>query len=106
MTDNYSVNEVSLGLFCLPDTTAKTICMALIDVLIRCKLPLSLCRGQASDQNECSAALPVHCLTHSLNLSLQDAARKVPSVRDAIDLVREIVKLIKFSPKRKHLYSA
>ena len=121
VTDNYSVNEVSLGLFCLPNTTAKTICMALKDVLIRCNLPLTLCRGQAYDgasamqgkrkgvatliKNECSAALPVHCLAHSLNLCLQDAARKVPSVRDAIDLAREIVKLIKFSPKRKHLFS-
>ena len=41
-----------------------------------------------------SAALPVHCLAHSLNLCLQDVARQV----------REIVGLINYSPKRTHLF--
>ncbi len=121
VTNDYSINESSLGLFCLPDTTAKTITMAMKDILIRCDLPLALCRGQAYDgasamqgkrkgvatliRNECSAALPVHCLAHSLNLCLQITARQVPFIRDAIDLVSEIVKLIKYFPKRKQLFS-
>ncbi len=92
------------------------------DIFIRCDLPLALCLGQAYDgasamqgkrkgvatliRNECcSAALPVHCLAHSLNLCLQIAAGQVPFIRDAIDLVSEIVKLIKYSPKRKQLFS-
>ncbi len=56
-------------------------------------------------RNEIPAALPVHCLGHCLNLCLQDAGRKMPCLRDALDLVREIVKLIKYSPKRSHLFS-
>ena len=48
-------------------------------------------------KNDAPAALSVHCLAHSLNLCLQDAVRK--------DIVREIVKLINNSPKRKHLFS-
>ena len=56
-------------------------------------------------KNECPAALAVHCLAHSLNLCLQDAARKIPALRNALDLVREIVQLINYSPKRKHLFS-
>ena len=50
-------------------------------------------------------ALPVHCLAHCLNLCLQDAGKQINLLRDAIQLVREIVQLINCSPKRKHLFS-
>jgi len=56
-------------------------------------------------KNEVPAALPVHCLAHSLNLCLQDVAQQVELLRDAMDVVREIVGLIKFSPKRTHLFN-
>ena len=52
-----------------------------------------------------AAALPVHCFAHSLNLCLQDAGRQISLLRDALDTVREIGKLIKFSPKRSHLFN-
>ena len=54
-------------------------------------------------KNEVPAVLPVHCLAHSLNLCLQDVARQVELLQDAMDVVREIVGLIKFSPKCTHL---
>ena len=44
-------------------------------------------------------ALPVHCLAHCLNLCLQDAGKQINLMRDAIQLVREIVQLINCSPK-------
>ena len=44
-------------------------------------------------------------MAHSLNLCLQDAGRQIQALRDAIDTVREIVKLINYSPKRRHLFS-
>ena len=47
----------------------------------------------------------MHCLAHSLNLCLQDAGRQIPLLRDALDTVRDIVKLINYSPKRKTLFS-
>ena len=56
-------------------------------------------------KNEVPAALPVHCLAHSLNLCLQDVARQVELLRDAMDVVREIIGLIKYSPKRTHLFN-
>ncbi len=121
VNDDYVVSEDSIGLFSLPNTKAETLFMVLKDMLTRCNLPLSLCRGQAYDgaatmqgkrkglaklvRNEVPAALPVHCLAHSLNLCLQDAGRQVQLLRDTIDLIREIVKLINYSPKRKHLFS-
>lgn len=61
------------------------------DILIRCSLPLSQCRGQAYDRasntsgirngvqalvkQEENKALYMHCLAHSLNLCLQDASK-------------------------------
>jgi hypothetical protein len=121
ISSNYVVSEDPVGLFCLPDTTSNTVTIVLKDLLIRCNLPLSLCRGQAYNgaanmqgirkgvatqiRNECPAALPVHCFAHSLNICLQDAEREITLIRDAIDLVREISQLIRYSPKRSHLFN-
>ena len=45
----------------------------------------------------------MHCFAHCLNLCLQEAGRKLVLLRDAIDTVQEIAKLIIFSPKRSNL---
>lgn len=86
------------------------------DVLIRCSLPLSQCRGQAYDgasnmsgihngvqalvKRETIQALYVHCLAHSLNLCVQSVTKKCDLVRNIMDFIFELVQLIKFSPKR------
>ena len=57
-------------------------------------------------KQEEAAAIPVHFLAHSLNLCLQDACRKINLIRDSMDVVKEIVKLINFSPKRKILFGS
>jgi len=49
------------------------------------------------------AALPIHCLAHSL--ILQDVGKEIQLQRDALDIVKEISQLIKFLPKRSHLFS-
>ena len=119
MNHDYEVSEDSVGLYCLPNTTSNTLYSVVTDILMRCGLPLSMCRGQAYDgasnmqgkrnglatkiRNEVPAALPVHCLAHCLNLCLQDAGRNLPLLRDALDAVKQIVRLIKNSPKRAHL---
>ena len=85
----YEVSEDPIGLFCLSKTTADTITTVIKDLLIRCGLLLFMCRGQSCDgaanmqgkrkgvatqtMTESSAALPVHCFTHCLNLCLQGA---------------------------------
>ena len=121
VNDNYEIFEDPVGLFALPNTSANTITEVIKDLLIRCDLPLSPCRGQAYDgaatmqgqrkgvatqiRDSNQAALPVHCFGHCLNLCLQDVGRQIPALRDALDIVREIGKLIKYSPKRSHLFS-
>ena len=46
-----------------------------------------------------AAAIPIHCCAHSLNLCLQDAGRKFPTLRDALESVREVSNLIRYSQK-------
>ena len=99
----------------MPRTTADTLTAAIKDVLICCSLPLAQYRGQGYDgasnmmdhlcgvatqiQAEETTAISIHCLAHSLNLCLQDAAKKCLPVRNAFDIVMEISKLIRYSPK-------
>ena len=51
------------------------------------------------------AAIPVHCFAHSLNLCLQGTGKTLVCLWDAIKIVNEIYNLIRFSPKRLHLFS-
>ena len=55
--------------------------------------------------SENAAALPLHCFAHSLDLYLQNAGRQIKLLHDALEIVREMGKLIKCSPKGAHLFS-
>lgn len=84
--------------------------------LIRCVLPLEICRGQAYDgasnmmghltgvaqqiQRDYPAAIKVHSLAHCLNLCLQDTAKKCKPIQAALDNIMELTQLIRYSPKR------
>ena len=115
VNSNYECQEDSVDLFRLPDTRAETLFTVIKDLLIRCNLPTSLCRGQACDgaanmqgrsgvatrlRNKNPAEVSVHCCGHSLNLCLQNIERKLPCIRDFHYVVKEIHKLSFFSPKR------
>ena len=56
-------------------------------------------------KEEQQATLYVYCLAHSLNVCLQDVSRSCNSVCDSLQLVMELIKLIKFSPKRTTLFN-
>ena len=117
----YNIHEDVLGLVQLPDTKSDTLFSVIKDVLIRCTLSLSMCRGQAYDgaaimsgirsgvqalvKKECDCALYFHCLAHSLNLCVQEVSKRVDLLRNILNLVFELEKLIKFSPKRSALFS-
>ena len=82
--------------------------------------PLSSCRGQAYDgasnmagwksgvatriANEEPLAIHVHCLAHCVNLCIQDVISQCKPIKDALDLVFELVGLIKYSPKREQVF--
>ena len=79
VNESYEISEDPVGLFCLTNTTADAICDAIKDILIRCSLPLSLCRSHTYDgasKRESPSALSVHCFAHKLNLCLQDVGKQ------------------------------
>ena len=47
-----------------------------------------------------------HCHGHSLNISVEDATNSSRLINDVLEIVVEITKLIKFSPKREQLLGA
>ena len=64
-------------------------------------------RGVAAQiQREEPSALYVHCLANCTNLCLQTVGKSILPVRDALDLVMGVSQLIRFSPKRVHLFQS
>ena len=119
---SYEIHEYTLGLIQLPNTKAQTIFLTIKDVLIRCSLLFNRCRGQAYDgasnmsginngvqalfKAEAKQALYVHCLAHSLNLSLKDVTNTCEVIRDVLNFIYELTQLIKMSPKRLTLFDS
>ena len=122
VSKTYEVHEDTLGLKELSDTKAATIFKEVKDLLLKCSLSIAQCRGQAYDgasnmsgvRNSAQAlfkqeeprALYVHCLAHSLNLCVQDVSKMCHLLRDILDFIQNIIQLIKFSPKRLHLFES
>ena len=114
--NDFQIHEDPVELINVSKTDAVTLTSAIKDCLIRLSLPLAQCRGQAYDgasnmsghlngvaakiQSEVPSALFVHCFAHCTNLALQAIGRQCVPVRDALDLVVEIIQLIRYSPKR------
>ena len=48
-------------------------------------------------------AYPTHCHGHSLSLSVKDTIKDCKLLSDTMDTAKEVVTLIKFSPKRERL---
>lgn len=110
-------HEDFIGLYQIDKTDACTIAATIKDVLIRAQMPLDNCRGQCYDgcstmsglksgvaaiiKTEQPCALYTHCYGHALNLAASDAVKQCNQMKDALDTVFEITKLIKFSPKRE-----
>ena len=115
--DDFIVSEEFLGLYYLSAIDAQSIVDAIMDVFLRFQTPLSRLRGQCYDG--CSTmtgakagvaakinemehrALFTHCYGHALNLAVSDTIKRSQPMRDCLDTCFELVKLIKFSPKRE-----
>ncbi|XP_047237317.1 zinc finger MYM-type protein 1-like [Girardinichthys multiradiatus] len=114
--DSFVPHQDFVGLFDLPQADASTILTALNDVLVRCNILPSMCRGPAYDgaasisghlngvaasfKRDNPAAVYVHCL----NLCLQETGKKFKVMRDALDFVLEVAHIVKQSPKQSHKF--
>ena len=115
-----NTHEEFIGLHSLESTSAQSITHTIQDLLLRLSLQLENCRGQCYDGASAMAgcrtgvattllqkeprALYTHCYGHALNLAVQDAVKANPVLRDTLDTVEEMTKLIKKSPKRKVIF--
>ena len=112
-------HEDFLWFYSVPDIGAETIVSAIKDVLLKLQLSLVNCSGQCYDgasnmmghktgvakriQDLQPKAYPTHCHGHSLSLSVKDNTKNCKLLSDTMDTAKEIVPLIKFSPKRENL---
>lgn len=120
VTEEYNVQEDMIGLNQLENTTSGVIYQSLKACLQQFGIPFENCRGQAYDgassfqghingvakrfEDENNAALSVHCLAHCVNLTLQELARSIKSVKEGLNFAMDVIQLIKYSPKRQVIF--
>ena len=113
------VHEDFLGFYKIPNIASDTVVSVIKDTFIRLQLSFQYCRGQCYDgasnmlgkrsgvakriQDIQPKAKPTHCHGHSLSLGVKDATKNCQILSDAMNNTNEIVKLVKFSPKRENL---
>ena len=114
--ENFDVFEEFLGMYGLQATTADSIVSAITDALLHFQI-INKVRGQCYDGCSTMAGARggvaakiqqmeprvvfTHCYGHALNLGVSDTVKKSIIMKDCLDTCYELVKLIKFSPKRE-----
>ena len=115
--EQLEAHEDFVGLYQVDSIVSNSIVEVLKDTIVRLNLAISKSRGQcyegaanmAGIRNGVAAqmcaeeprALYSHCYGHALNLATSDTIKKNKVLRDVLDTVFEITKLLKFSPKRE-----
>lgn len=113
-------HEDFVGLHKVDKINADTLVAVVKDVILRLNLDLHHCRGQCYDGAANMAgsrsgtatqicqvekrAVFTHCYGHALNLAVADVVKQSKLVRDVLDTVGEISKLLKYSPRRDSLF--
>lgn len=116
VTENLEPEELFVGFYETSKTTADTLFCLLNDVLVRFSLPIIKCRGQCYDgasnvsgirtglqarvQEKEPRALYIHCTAHVVNLVVQDVTKNITVCRNFMVLIRDMITLIRNSPKR------
>jgi len=116
VTENLEPEELFVGFYETSKTTADALFQLLKDVLMRFSLPIGKCRGQCYDgasnvsgirtglqarvQEQEPRALYIHCTAHVVNLVVHDVAQNIPACRNFMALIRDMITLIRNSPKR------
>lgn len=111
-----NVQEEFIGLCMVPSIDAATLTSVILDTLVRMNISLSKCRDQCYDgaSNMSGAkkgvaanitkqeprAIYTHCYGHALNLAVGDTVKRSKVMRDSLDTVFEMSKLVKYSPRR------
>ena len=113
----FVVHDAFLVFYNPNSSTADALTSAIVDVMLRLNIPLAKLRGHSFDgasnmsgrlngvQVQLKAmqtkSVYVHCVCHSLELALQEAANDVPMIRDSLSLVKDCANVFRESAKRK-----
>ena len=119
--EQFEAHEDFVGLYQVVLIKSTSIVEVLKDTIIRLNLAISNCRGQCYDGAANMAgirngvavqmcaeeprAMYSRCYGHALNLAASDTVKKNKILRDVLDTMFEIMKLLKFSPKRDALFT-
>uniref|UniRef100_H3A771 DUF4371 domain-containing protein n=1 Tax=Latimeria chalumnae TaxID=7897 RepID=H3A771_LATCH len=119
--DDLNTHEEFIGMHSLESTSAASITNTIEGIMLRMSIQLKDCRGQcydgASSMAGCKTgvvtsllskeprALYTHCYGHALNLAVQETVKKNHILRDTLDTIEEMMKLIKKSPKRETIFN-
>ena len=112
--------EDFVGFHKVDKVNADTLAAVIKDVVLRMNLDLHNCRGQCYDGAANMArsrtgtatqlrhveerAICTHCYGHALNLAVADVVKQSKVIRDVLDTVGEINKVLKYSPRRDSLF--
>lgn len=118
--EDLAAHEEFIGLYLTDSTTASALVAIIEDTILRMNIKLEHCRGQCYDgasvmsgakkgvakviANKESRAIFIHCYGHALNLGVSDTIKQCQLMRSALEVMTEISKLIKKSPKRDSLF--
>ena len=114
--ENFEIREVFIGLYELQNTKGDHLEFAVDDIMKMNHFDLACCRGQNYDgassmrgkksglksrilEKE-DRALYVWCFAHNCNLAACEAMKEVQLLKNVMSTTPEIVKCIKYSPKR------
>ena len=108
--------SIYLGLYACDNTSSDHLTFVLKDILDTNNLPLSKCRGQNYDGasamqgsknglktqilKEENRAIAIWCYAHNVNLASCDSMKKCQIMKNSFSTNAEIVKTIRWSPKR------
>ena len=117
---DFQVHEDFVGMYKMPTTDAATLYSVIMDVPQRLNLPVCKARGQCYDGAAAMAgvrsgvaarilceekrAVFTHCYGHSLNLACNDAVKQCKVIKNALETVHEVTKLVKKSPGREAIF--
>ncbi|CAF3555536.1 unnamed protein product, partial [Rotaria socialis] len=115
VNDNYEIFEDVLGLYELSRQNAEAIVEVIFDILTRCRLNISDCRGQSYDGASSMSgiyggvsalvlkqqfkAFFVHCNAHCLDLAVHDLTNECPTISNCILFAKDIIDFVRLSSK-------
>ena len=117
---DFNVSEDFLGLYAISRADAHSLSALIQDALLRLSLDITDCRAQCYDGASVmsghisgvsqrlmsieSRIIYIHCFAHSLNLAVQSTARNIPLFRNMFDYLKDIINIIRASPKRTKIF--